>query len=232
MTNFNAIIDRLTENTSAITVVTDVKTQRQAIEDAAPKTWADFKTYLASVNYVLTPTKRILCDVGGMTAADYTRLTNLLNVVRACILDRQSAKMRLDGDDLSKAKKKEIAELLNVKEKAVYTALKGVKAIFDIDGKCKPSDVDWLASRVVTVKYRDRTNIKLGYALSVSGNMAILSNIFKLISASHDGQTALENAQSALLKKNADGIKSAVEELTTLETAETAQAAQLETAEN
>lgn len=220
MTNFNSIIDKLTENTAAVTVVTDVKTQRQQIEDAAPTVWADFKIYLSSVNYVLTPTKRILCDVGGMTAADYTRLTNLLNVVRACILDRQSAKMRLDSDDLSKSKKKEITDLLNIKEKAVYTALKGVKALFAIEGKCKPSDVDWLASRVVTVKYRDRTNIKLGYTLSVSGNMAILSNIFKLVSASHDGQTALENAQSALLKKNADGIKSAVEELTALETAQ------------
>lgn len=226
MTNFNSIIEKLTENTAAVTVMTDVKTQRQQIEDAAPTVWADFKIYLASVNYVLTPTKRVLCDVGGMTAADYTRLTNLLNVVRACILDRQSAKMRLDSDDLSKAKRKEVTDLLNIKEKAVYTALKGVKAIFDIGGKCKPSDVDWLASRVVTVKYRDRTNIKLGYTLSVSGNMAILSNIFKLVSASHDGQTALENAQSALLKKNADSIKSAVEELTALETA------QLETAES
>jgi hypothetical protein len=229
MTNFKNILDRLTENTATVTVVTDVKTQRQAIEDAAPTVWTDFKNYLAEVNYVLTPTKRVLCEVGGMTAADYTRLTNLLNVVRACILDRQSAKMRLDSDDLSKAKKKEIVDLVNVKEKAVYTALKGVKTLFDIDGKCKPSDVDWLASRVVTIRYRDRTNIKLGYTLAVSGNMAILSNIFKLISASHDGQTALENAQSALLKKNADGIKSAVKELTDLETSETAQ---LETAES
>lgn len=227
MTNFNAIISRLTENTSDITVVTDVKTQRQQIEDAAPTTWTEFKTYLSEVNYVLTPTKRVLCDVGGMTAADYARLTNLLDVVRACIIDWQSSKMRLDDTELSKAKRKEIAELCENKRSAVYAAIKGIKSVFDIDTKSKPTDIDWLASRVVTIRYRDRTNIKLGYTLSVSGNMAILSNIFKLVSASHDGQTALENAQAKLIKKNAGGIKSAIAELTDLETAE---AAQLETA--
>lgn len=227
-TNFSAIISRMTENTSKITVVTDVKTQKTALEDNAPKVWTEFKPYLASINYTLTPTKRILCDIGGMTAADYTRLTDFLNVVRACIIDWQSAKMCLDNADISKAKRKEIMKLINTKEKAVYTALKGVKGIFDIEGKCKPSDIEWIANRVITVKYRDRTNIKLGYTLSVSGNMSILSNIFKLVSAAHDGQTALENAQSTLIKKNADGIKSALKELTALETSE----AQLETTEN
>lgn len=232
MTNFNAIIDRLTENTSAVTVVTDVKTQKAQIEAAAPSTWTEFKVYLASVNYTLTPTKRILCDVGGMTAADYTKLSDFLTVARACMIDWKSAKMRLDSADLSKAKKKEIIDLVNVKEKAVYTALKGIRHIFDIEGKCKPSDIEWLANRVITVKYRDRVNIKLGYTLSASGNMSVLSNIFKLISASHDAETALDNAQARLLKKNADGIKSAVEELTALETAETAQLETAEPAEN
>lgn len=229
VTDFTAIINKLTRISGGVTVIADVKTQREAIEAAAPKTWTEFKVYLASVNYTLTPTKRILCDVGGMTAAEYTRLSDFLTVARACMVDWKSAKMRLDDTSLSKARKKEISDLVNVKEKAVYTALKGIRHIFDIEGKCKPSDIEWLASRVITVKYRDRTNIKLGYTLSVSGNMTILSNIFKLVSASNDGQTALENAQVKLLKKNADGIKAAVKELTDLETAE---AAQLETTEN
>ena len=225
--DFTAIIDRLSSISGGITVIADAKTQKAQIEAAAPTTWTEFKSYLASVNYTLTPTKRILCDVGGMTAADYTRLTDFLTVLRACIIDWRAAKMRLDSADLPKKKKAEITNLVNIKEKAVYTALKGIRGIFDIGGKCKPSDIDWLSSRVITIKYRDRTNIKLGYTLSVSGNMAILSNIFKLVSASHDGQTALENAQVKLIKKNAAGIKAAVKELTDLETAE---AAQLETA--
>lgn len=218
MNTFTSIIDRLTENTSGIAVVADVKTQRTTIEENAPKTWVDFKAYLATVNYTLIPTKRILCDVGGMTAAEYTRLTDFLNVLRACLVDWQSAKMRLDTD-LTKTKRKEICDLVEMKSKAVYAALKGVKHIFDITVKSKPSDIEWLANRAITVKYRDRTNIKLGYTLSVSGNMAILSNIFKLVSASHDGQTALENAQSNLVTRNAAGIKSGIAELTALEKA-------------
>lgn len=217
MANFENILTKLAENTGAVTVVTDVKTQKAQIEADAPKVWADFKTYLAEVNYSLTPTKRILCDVGGMTASDYTKLTNYLDTVRAVIIDWQSAKMRLDDDTLTKTKRKEIEALCEIKRGDVYCALKGIKGIFDIDCKSKPSDIDWLASRVITVRYRDRTNIRIGYTLSVGGSMSVLSNIFKLVSASHDGQTALINAGTALIKRKGEGIKSAVAELSAAE---------------
>ena len=101
-------------------------------------------------------------------------------------------------------------------QRSVYAALKGIKVLLGINIKATPSDCQWLASRCITVKYRDRTNIKLGYTLSVAGSMSILGNIFKLVSAQADAQTALENAQAALIKRKAEGIKAAITEIIAL----------------
>ena len=74
--NFASAIARLSENTSGVSVVLDVKAQKALIEENAPDSWEEFKVYLASVNYCLTPTKRILCDVGSAVSADLIRLTS------------------------------------------------------------------------------------------------------------------------------------------------------------
>ena len=214
--NFATALARLSANTADPVVIMDVKSQKALLEENAPRTWDEFKMYLAQINYVLTPTKRILCDIGGMTAADYARLQGHLDCLRYCMTDWVSCKRRLDTEGLTKAKKKDIAALLENAQRSVYAALKGVKNILGIENKATPTDCDWLASRCVTVKYRDRTNITLGYTLSVSGSMSILSNIFKLVSAQADASTALENAQAALIKRRAEGIKAAIAEMTAL----------------
>ncbi|EXM38519.1 hypothetical protein RASY3_14405 [Ruminococcus albus SY3] len=214
--DFASALARLSENTGTVSVVLDIKSQKALIEENAPDNWDEFKAYLASVNYCLTPTKRILCDVGGMTAADYTRLTGYLDTMRYTLTDWVSCQRRLDTPNIPKAKKKEIAVLCENAQRSVYAALKGIKVLLGINIKATPSDCQWLASRCITVKYRDRTNIKLGYTLSVVGSMTILSNIFKLVSAQADAQTALENAQAALIKRKGEGIKTAIAEITAL----------------
>lgn len=161
---------------------------------AVRRTFTEFCDYMKSVNYCLTPTKKLLCEVGGMTAADWSKLNNALDVVRCCLLDWRTSKRLLDDTQLTKSKAKAVATLVEAKRGNVYGALKLIKLILGVDIKATPNDIEWLAGRCITAKYRNSTNIKAGYKFDICGNMSVLSNIFKLFSAQTDAEAALIDA--------------------------------------
>lgn len=183
---------------------------------AVNKTFTEFCAYLKEVNYCITPNKRILCDVGSMTAADYTRLNAFLDVIRYCLLDWYSTKRLLDDAAISAKKRKAVEGLLESKRSEVYTALKGIKIILGVDIKATPSDISWLAGKSITAKYRNSTDIKLGYKFDICGNMTLLSNIFKLFSAQSDADSKIEDAAKRIATKNKKALQAAVSELRAL----------------
>ena len=161
---------------------------------AVRRTFTEFCDYMKSVNYCLTPTKKLLCEVGGMTAADWVKLNNALDVIRCCLLDWRASKRLLDDSQMTKSKVKAVTALVEIKRSNVYSALKLIKMILGVDIKATPNDIEWLSGRCITAKYRNSTNIKSGYKFDICGNMTVLSNIFKLFSAQADAETALTDA--------------------------------------
>ena len=184
-----------TENNVTFFEVTNDNTAQegQTYYMAVRRTFTEFCDYLKAVNYCVTPTKKLLCEVGGMTAADYTQLTNALDIVRYCILDWRSTKRLLDDTTITKSKGKAVMALVEDRRSNVYGALKLIKALLGVDIKATPSDIEWLAGRCITAKYRNTTDIKSGYKFEICGSMTVLANIFKLFSAQSDADTALEN---------------------------------------
>lgn len=161
---------------------------------AVRRTFTEFCDYMKLVNYCLTPTKKLLCEVGGMTASDWAKLNNALDVVRCCLLDWRISKRLLDDSQMTKNKIKAVTALVETKRANVYGALKLIKLILGVDIKATPNDIEWLAGRCITAKYRNSTDIKSGYKFDICGNMTVLSNIFKLFSAQSDAEAALTNA--------------------------------------
>ena len=160
---------------------------------AVRRTFTEFCDYLKSVNYCVTPTKKLLCDIGGMTAADYTVLTKALDVVRYCILDWRVTKRLLNDSTMTKSKEKAVLALIEDRRSNVYGSLKLIKELLGVDIKATPSDIEWLAGRCITAKYRNSTDIRNGYKFEICGSMTVLANIFKLFSAQSDADAVLSN---------------------------------------
>ena len=210
---FADITARIAELQTAKTVevITSIKEQKDAIIKAAEtsENFSTFCEYLKSVNYCITLNKKILVDVGKMPVGDYDKLTNSLTLFRYCLTEYTRAKIEYEIEH----KKANKIALDNARNKC-FTCLKHLKSIFNIESKCAYSDIELIAAKSIGVKYVDRFRISAGYRFTPVGNLTILNNLMKVISASNNSQISDINSEMLKNRKTVKALASSCKELT------------------
>lgn len=150
-----------------------------------------FCAYGQATNWAFSVNRTLLCGKKdgsvkgcGMTPAQFTDLSNQLTCLNAVLLDYISADMRYkNAGTLSKAKETELKKLVARCENSAFAVLKAIKSVFHIETKCTRWDISMLAYASVTIKYRDRSNVRAGYTFGQCSTMTLLNKVLRLDSA-------------------------------------------------
>ena len=153
--------------------------------------WGAFCTYGQATNWAFSVNRTLLCGKKdgsvkgcGMTSAQFTDLSNQLTCLNALLLDYISADMKYkNAGTLSKAKETELRKLVARCENSAFAVLKAIKSVFRINTKCTRWDISMLAYASITIKYRDRSNVRAGYTFGHCSTMTLLNKVLRLDSA-------------------------------------------------
>lgn len=199
------------QTAKTVEVITSIKEQKDAIIKAAEtsENFDVFCEYLKSVNYCITLNKKILVDVGKMSTSEYDKLTNSLTLFRYCLTEYTRAKIEYEIEH-----KKANKTALDGARNKCFTCLKHLKGIFKIESKCSYSDIELIAAKSIGVKYVDRFRISAGYRFTPVGNLTILNNLMKVISAANNSQISDINSEMLKNRKTAKALANSCKELT------------------